>query len=222
MYKIILEEAAPGGTMELGQTPIEDAIAYCNRMGLKIPKLEQHLKLAYKLFSYGKTKREDMPVINTVDVRELQHRLKNGNIDFNQPYSPNTDSSNPFPSGLSYSDAAKFMSNGLHDKSRPDDQIHVVQKLIPAKDLKPIQKQVYLDKAVLKIVKSNGSIDYLRNAILICSSDNRIIDGHHRYLAALIVNPYFKVNCLVVDLPISKLLPFATAYGDAIGNERNF
>ena len=51
--------------------------------------------------------------------------------------------------------------------------------------------------------------------------DNRIIDGHHRFLTTVLINPKIKVNCLKIDLPIRELLPLTLAYTDAIGNVRN-
>jgi hypothetical protein len=55
----------------------------------------------------------------------------------------------------------------------------------------------------------------------ITSADNFIIDGHHRWLSGIVLDPNLKVNTLSIDLPIKDLLPMATAYGDAIGNKRN-
>jgi hypothetical protein len=55
----------------------------------------------------------------------------------------------------------------------------------------------------------------------ITSADNFIIDGHHRWLSGIVLDPNLKVNTLSIDLPIKDLLPMAIAYGDAIGNKRN-
>ena len=66
-----------------------------------------------------------------------------------------------------------------------------------------------------------SSKQFLASTVLVISSDYRIIDGHHRFLSALILNPDMKLKCLEVDLPIKTLLPLARAYGDAKGNKRN-
>ena len=50
----------------------------------------------------------------------------------------------------------------------------------------------------------------------VISKDNRIIDGHHRYLSAVLVDPKINVTCLEIDLPINELLPMTLAYTDAI------
>ena len=53
------------------------------------------------------------------------------------------------------------------------------------------------------------------------SKDDRIIDGHHRFLSAVLVDPAIQVTALEIDLPIKDLLPLTLAYTDAIGNVRN-
>lgn len=224
IYLQLLKEAGESpGKVELRRITVERAVEYCKSQKLDIPNIELNVKLAHKLFEYGKTKRADMPVIDQKDVRDFQSKIKNGYIDLSDPFSDRTDPSDPFPQGLDDKAATNFMSNGLRDKVRPDDKTAVSEKRIPAKDLRPIQAQVYLDKSVESTVKFGieGTTKFLSTSILICSSDNRIIDGHHRFLSALLIDPNMQMRCLVIDLPISKLLPLATAYGDARGNERN-
>lgn len=224
LYKQLLKEAGESpGEIELRKVPLETAVQYCRSQGIDVPNLERNLLLAKKLFEKGKTKRADMPVIDEKDVRDFQAKLKNGFIDLVDPFSDRTDPSDPFPQGLSGREATNFMSNGLRDKLKPDDITKVYQKQIAYKDLVPIQAQVYLDKSVKSMAKSGveGTLRFLDGTTLICSSDNRILDGHHRFLSGLILDPNRKVNCLVVDLPIETLLPLTIAYGDAVGNERN-
>ena len=87
----------------------------------------------------------------------------------------------------------------------------------------PIQDQIYFDKG-FKTISKNGvesTIDLLNSKTLIVSSDNRIIDGHHRFLSALLINKNMKLNVIQIDLPLNKLLPLSLAYGDSIGNKRN-
>ena len=223
IYKQLFEAGEAAGTTELRKMSLEEAIAYCKSQGLDIPNMERNLKIAMKLFSYGKTKRADMPVIDDKDVKDFQAKLKLGYIDLADPFSDRTDNANPFPTGLSGKEATQFMSNGLYDKVKPDDKTNVSEKSIAAKELIPIQQQVYLDKCIGSIVKFGieGTLKFFNSTTLITSSDNRIIDGHHRFLSALIIDPNIRLRCLVIDLPIVELLPLATAYGDAIGNKRN-
>lgn len=224
IIKQILKEAGEAaGKMELRKTSIENVISYIKSKGLDIPNIEQNLEIAYEKFNMGKTKRKDMPVIDEKDVKDFQAKLKNGLIDLTDPWSDRTDPSDPFPQGLDDKAATNFMSNGLRDKVKPDDRVSTQIKLIAVKDLIPIQEQVYVDKSIDSIAKFGveSSRQFLASTVLIASSDNRIIDGHHRFLSCLILDPDLKVKCLVVDLPIKILLPVATAYGDAKGNERN-
>lgn len=53
------------------------------------------------------------------------------------------------------------------------------------------------------------------------SKDRYIIDGHHRFLTGMLIDPKMKVNVLMIDMPISELLPSSLDYSDTIGNVRN-
>lgn len=222
-FLLLKEDGEAPGQLELRKTPIDKAVQYIEGLGIEIEDLQSHLEIAYDLFNMGKTKRADMPVIDDKDVRDFQMKLKNGLIDLKDPFSDRTDPSDPFPQGLTDKSATQFMSNGLRDKEKPDDQVQTQIKMIAAKDLVPIQQQVYLDKSVKSIAKFGveSSKQFLNSTVLITSADNRIIDGHHRFLSALIIDPDIKLKCLVVNLEIKVLLPLAQAYGDAIGNKRN-
>ena len=166
-----------------------------------------------------------MPVITDEDVKKFQARLEKGEIDIHRPFAKDpVVKSNPFPEGLSGLKAKKWLELGLKDGSKEDDRIDVRITKVAVKDLKPIQKQIYFDKSMdaTKKFGAAGSIDFVKNkSFFVVSKDNFIIDGHHRFLSALLIDPTAKVNALQIDLPIKKLLPMATAYGDAIGNKRN-
>ncbi len=217
------EAGEAAGTMELRKTPIEKVLQYIEHSGLKIDNVQEHLEIAYDLFNLGKTKRKDMPVIDDKDVRDFQSKLKNGQIDLTDPFSDRTDPSDPFPQGLDDKAATNFMSNGLRDKARPDDVIATNIVMVKCKDIIPIQEQVYISKSLGSIAKSGvkGSINFLKTTILVISNDNRLIDGHHRLLSALIIDPEMELKCLKINLDIKQLLPLAVAYSDARGNERN-
>lgn len=171
----------------------------------------------------GKTQRKDMPVIDDKDVKDFQQHLKNGFIDLKEPWSDRTDPSDPFPQGLTDKEASMFMSNGIRDKNKQDDKINVQITYVKAKELVPIQQQVYVSKSIESIAKNGieNTIQFLKSTILIISKDKRLIDGHHRLLSALIIDPNMEVKCLEVDLPIKILLPLAITYSDAKGNYRN-
>ena len=212
------------GSMELASIDVKTAREYIERLGLKIPNFEKHFELAQKKAHFGKTKRRDMPVIDDTQVRQFQQRLKTGVLDIHTPFAKETDPTDPFPEGLRGLTAQDFLIRGLKDNNLSDDKIGVTIRKISIDKLKPIQRQIYFDKSAQPTAK-NGikkTIDFISNkSFFVVSEDDFIIDGHHRFLSAVLIDPKMQVNVLSIDLPLSKLLPLSKAYGDAIGNTRN-
>lgn len=234
-FKKFIDEAEKGmggqaaGTHEVDSTPVDKARAFAEAGGYdldkEIPDFDKNYATAQKVARTGKTKRKDMPVITDDDVKKFQGRLEKGTLDINKPFAKDPDlKGEPFPEGLSGLKAKKWLEKGLKDGVKEDDKIDVRITKIAVKNLKPIQKQIYYDKSMsaIKQFGAKKSGDFIFNkSFFIVSGDNYIIDGHHRMLSALLLNPTGKVNALQIQLPIKKLLPMATAYGDAIGNKRN-
>lgn len=225
-----LKGGASAGKLEIHSTTGQKAYEYAlQKLGDKLDEIDDfefNYDYARNQASRGWTKRKDMPVITSRDVHEFQNRLQQGFIDLKKPFAPGTNPRNPFPEGLSGDESKQWLQNGLaqFDGNASDDRIKVQHRRIPVGQLKPIQKQIYVDKAVDSLAK--GTLDSTRNflstqTLYITSSDNYIIDGHHRYLAAMLLDPNMKVQIISIDLPIKVLLPLAIAYGDAIGNKRN-
>jgi hypothetical protein len=231
----LMEAGQAAGKLELVKINLDTARKFASSqfaangktLDSEIPNFEKNFLFAQKQAGTGRTQRKDMPVIDNKDVRAFQQRLKNGSIDINAPLAKETNKSNPFPEGLSGAEAKKWLENGLesHDGKKGDDRVKVSDTKVAVGQLKPIQKQIYFDKALIDTAKfgAKGSTDFLTgpNNKFIISADNYIIDGHHRYLAGILIDPKMKVPVLKIDLPISKLLPMTLAYGDAIGNKRN-
>ena len=220
---------AAAGKLEVVTTSLEDAREYAlsklPTLDKDIPDFDKNYVLAQKLSYKGHTKIKDMPVITSKDIDKFQKRLSKGKLDIIKPFSKDTVPSNPFPEGLSGDKADKFLKAGLkkNDGNERDDVVKVTRDKISAKDLTPIQDQIYFDKGLGTIAKNgvNGTIKLLNSKVLIVSSDNRIIDGHHRFLSAILLDRDMKLNVLKISLPLAKLLPLAVAYGDSIGNRRN-
>ena len=168
----------------------------------------------------GWTKRKDMPVINDEDVKLFKERLEKGMLDVVKPF---TNKDKPFPEFLTGKNAKEFFGYGLKDGLVDDDKIKVKKEMVAAKDLKPIQQEVYMDKSFINLVKfgKGASKKFLGTTSMIISKDNYIIDGHHRLSQSIFIDPGMKLSCVRVDLPIDTLLKISLAYGDAIGNERN-
>jgi len=222
---------AEAGKLDLVHDDIDAIIEYavnkCKEYGRdifeEVPDFKKNLLIAKSKFELGKTKRYDMPVIPTGFVKEFQRRLSQGHIDLNKPFHQNTDPSNPFPEGLTGQEAKEFLKRGLLDGEEDDDKIKVKPFKEKAINLKPIQQQVYVDKSIDKIARdgAQGCRRFLVNKQLITSSDGFIIDGHHRLLTSLIVDPTIKLQGIEIDMDIEVLKKLALAYGDAIGNKRN-
>ena len=207
------------GKYELLKTSYEDANRIADSYGLP-PLSKDNYSFAQRLFSsYGKTQRKDMPRIRTKNQLLLQKRLKQGYIDINKPFAPETNPSDPFPKGISKEQAKNFLVNGLKDNDINDDKINISLKGISATKLKPIQKQIYLSE-VFDLYRNQGN-KYLKDSLFLCTSDLFILDGHHRFVAALLFNPSLKLKSLLIDLPINKLLPLLLTYTNAIGNAQN-
>lgn len=230
-FRILMEGGVAPGKLEVVKTSLAVARKYAeglfNKKGLdidkEIPKFDENYAKVQSLVGMGRTKRKDMPVIEIEDVKKLQYRLEHGHIDVEEPKNPEF-KKNPFPEGLSGKTAQAWLDSGLHDKSFDDDRVKVTMGTEVVSNLKPIQKQIYFDKS-MKASVDNGiksTINFLKNiSILICSSDNFIIDGHHRYLSGIIIDHTMKVKVIKIDLPIKELLPLLISYGDSIGNKRN-
>lgn len=236
-FRDYLREAGAGaGKLELVKTDVKTARAFAETVFKKngrnlddeIPNFDKNYLIAQKAASGGKTLRKDMPVVDEKDVKHLQRVLSNGDIDLRAPFANKEDEKDPFPKGLDRNSkkAKEWLTNGLksHDGSSDDDKVKAKIEMVTIKDLKPIQKQIYFDKSITAIAESGveNSIKFLsEKTTFVDSSDRRIIDGHHRFLSGLLIDPNMKVHALTIDLAISKLLPLILSFSDAVGNKRN-
>jgi hypothetical protein len=227
IWKIKLFEGGQApGKLEIVKLNYEKAKNFMESINLldQIDDFESKFEYAKRLANLGKTKRKDMPVIDDQDVKKFQLRLKLGTLDINEPFAAETNPQNPWPEGLSGWEAQDFVKRGLKDGAKKDDVIGITIGKVEVGKLKPIQKQIYFDKSMKSTAESGAkkTLNWLGNkTFFITSADNFIIDGHHRWLSGIVLDPNLKVNTLSIDLPIKDLLPMAIAYGDAIGNKRN-
>jgi len=224
--------AAPGKleihklTLDQARTYAMEKYASVGRDLLEeIPNFDQNFQKAKIRATMGHTKRRDMPVISR-QVTLLQNLLKKGAIDITNPFSSDEVAENPFPEGLSGEQAKEFFSNGLriHDGSKRDDVVKFTKGKVEVQKLIPIQQQIYFDKAIDKQVSESRktTINVMtQRSTFVAGSDFKIIDGHHRFLSSMLIDPNMKVKVLMIDLPIDKLLPLTVAFSDAIGNKRN-
>ena len=89
----------------------------------------------------------------------------------------------------------------------------------------PLQKQIYMNKSIDAIAEHGiaKTKKFLKDpkVITVISNDYYIIDGHHRMLSGMLVDPNMKFNTLKVDIPAVELLPLALEFSDKTGNKRN-
>ena len=109
-----------------------------------------------------------------------------------------------------------FFKKGYKDGSVGDDIVKTKPVQIPANRLKPSQDAVYLGKALGLAIAGVAGGDL--QAII--SSDNRILDGHHRWAATILNNPKAKVGGVQAELKIGDLIQVLRQAGDALGNNR--
>ena len=217
------------GKYEFGKMGYQEVVTYLNSVGMdiekEIPNFRKNWQLANRKVKKGWTKRKDMPVVNTVDTPRFKKDIEAGRIDHKKPFAPDTDQRNLFPDMFTAAAAGKFLIRGLEDGSVKDDQIKVIRTKMKIKDLTPIQSQIYLDKA-MRVAKDEGIATHKSNienrSVFVISKSGYIIDGHHRYLSAMLIDPDIMTHVLMIDLPIQKLIDIATSFGFAIGNKRNW
>lgn len=222
--------------LELLKTPLKTAREFAGKcysafgydLDADNPKFDRNFAQAQHRAKRGWVgKRIDMPVINVRDIKALQARLMNGEVDIRAPFSKPDYTANPFPHGLTGQQAQAWLEGGLkvNDGDANDDRVNVHFEMVAASDLQPIQAQIYLDRSLTSALRRfplSRFLNYVqKETIIICSLDNAIIDGHHRYLSTMLLDPSIKLRVLKIDMEIDRLLPFARAYGDAIGNPRN-
>lgn len=101
--------------------------------------------------------------------------------------------------------------------------IGVIRKKVPARKLKVSQSQVYFSKVVDSIAQHGiaNSKKFVQSKYFVCSSDYTIIDGHHRYCTAMILDPDMQVPVVYVNADVRRLIEISNEFSDSIGNKRN-
>jgi len=219
-YREFIVERAGGavaGKHELVKTNPDSAYKMASGMFAKsgnsldedIPEFIQNYTFAQAQARNGHTKRKDMPVISEAQLKDFQRRLANGFLDIRSPYA---------------NKSAPYYVAGREDfdGARDDDKVKITSERVPVGKLQPIQEQIYIDKSIGHPAKSvKQSRSFLAKAQLVVSGDLRIIDGHHRWLTAMLIDPKMMVHIVRINLPWEELLKVAMQYSDYSGNKRN-
>lgn len=90
--------------------------------------------------------------------------------------------------------------------------------------LHPVQQQIYISKSIDSIAENDlkKTLKFLQDKITVISKDRYLIDGHHRWVSSMLLDPKMKVNALIIDMPIDDLLSTSLYFSDKIaGNVRN-
>ena len=119
-----------------------------------------------------------------------------------------------FPNKLSQVDksvATNLASKGLEDKQEDDDKAEGGKFSGPANTLKASQTTMDFEKFVGMAIQMLGKLGNFSGGAggdlgAIISSDNHIMDGHHRWAGTLMVDPAASVGGLQVKLPGEKLV----------------
>jgi len=115
--------------------------------------------------------------------------------------------------------AKVIVKSGELDKDKNDDKIAVSNKTWPAADLKPSQTTMRIDNTVgMAISMLAGKMD--TNLGCIVSSDNHIMDGHHRWSAAILVNPETNVSGFGAELPGKELVGVLNVLTKGVFNKK--
>ena len=242
------DDVKPAGKYEVLKTHVNTAWKVFNDMitksGVKVELTEDKFKEHYTnlqkiLQNSGKGyQRGQMPRISSLNAWWMQHFLKNGMLDIKPPYdtviktfnpldkNPNID--NPFPTGLSEKNITEIISKFRRKTNDNKDIINSnIQKIVLNK-LKPAQSQIFLDKAIEKIIEDGGEqgqIKKLQNkndTILLTSSDYYIVDGHHRWCSGMLLKPqHIQVHVAVIGLDFETLRGLSIKYMALAKNKPN-
>lgn len=126
--------------------------------------------------------------------------------------------------------AEEWLSAGSGPKGDAD-KLPGEEVMIAVKDLQPIQKQIFVVKALKMAAEQQGErkdMAWLLNTkpgddspYTIVSNDNFILDGHHRWLGAYLVDPDTQMKCVKISMTCKELLDLTNKFTGAIGNKPN-
>lgn len=219
--------------LNCANTPVDKAIAYaqeqCSADGKSMAEYFSDFKTNYLLLQDKcelalDLPRIEMPVIEPEQMDEFQESLSKGHIDVKEPVAKAPQSKSKYPTDLGFDlRGRQWLYRGTRDGAIEDDILDAKMTEIAVADLKPSQSQIWLEKVVgmsLYFGPLKQSSEFLHEAPIIVSRDGYILDGHHRFGAAMVSNPSLKLTALKVDMEIRELVKMARSYGNAIGNEQ--
>ena len=81
----------------------------------------------------------------------------------------------------------------------------------------PTQRQIYVDKSIDGTARAGveATTKFLLSNHVVISQDSRLIDGHHRWLTAFMINPSISLPAFRVRAPLDALLGVMLQFSDA-------
>lgn len=89
--------------------------------------------------------------------------------------------------------------------------VSVTKIELAVSQLKPTQGEINMDKVVMNIAKQTP-ID----VTYICSNDLHIMDGHHRHVHMLMLDPTTTVTCYVFDIGVDELISLFRSFSEVL------
>lgn len=104
-----------------------------------------------------------------------------------------------------------------HDKSECE------FKTFKACHLVPLQRQIFLDNSISSMAKEglDECRAFLTKKHICVTKDGHIIDGHHRWLSALLIDPEFQLPVFVIEEETIAALKASLELSDKEGHARN-
>jgi hypothetical protein len=188
----------------------------------------------------GKPPRRDMPVIHPKDIAAFTKRLKAGEIDIVKPHAtapasrqlpaPRREASFD-PQAIDLSGGrgqpkppTQYFIRGRMDAVKKDDVVMGIKEAaMSVGKLKPSQDEIYGSKVCFNMCNFGptvGGSTAFGKADIIVTSDNFILDGHHRWATAYAAHTSNKIRVTVIPLPFKHLYLVMRSYGAAIGNKQ--
>jgi hypothetical protein len=107
--------------------------------------------------------------------------------------------------------AEKLTTGGAADGSDTDDAVEASPGEVAVKSLKPSQSSMNIEKAVIFAIAALRKVEPFPSGPggeldAIITSDNHIMDGHHRWIATGMIDPSASVGGYIVEFPAKQMI----------------
>jgi hypothetical protein len=88
---------------------------------------------------------------------------------------------------------------------KEENEINSEIKKIQIDFLHPIQNEIFLS-SVLNNISDSEILEKIKNSLFICSSDLFLLDGHHKWVSSMILDPKITITVLQINLTLNEVL----------------